>query len=122
METILDFTEENLNYIHALNGTAFNSILSSVASRIGSSELHDRFVEVMTIILNNGAITRNNFDSYLVSANANLNWQAENVEAIERFFASIATTETPSTTTQGAGSIFVSLFMLVTCSFVKYIL
>jgi hypothetical protein len=108
LKAILDFTEENLSYIHALNGTAFNSILSSVASRIGSQELYDRFVEVMTIILNYEGITQNGFDTYKESAMANLNWQVANIEPIERFFA-------------GAGSIIASMFLLITCSIVKFI-
>jgi hypothetical protein len=74
----------------------------------------------MTIILNYEGITQNYFDSHELSAKQNLDWQAVNIEAIERFFVFLSNTENP--TTQGAGSIISMMFMLITCSFVKYIL
>lgn len=70
----------------------------------------------MTIILNNEGITQNSFDIYKESAMGNLNWQTKNIEAIERFF--VMENPTPG----GAGSIVVSLLMLITCTFVKFIL
>lgn len=119
LEAILDFTEENINIIHAINNATFNSILSSVASRVGSQQLHDRFVEVMTKILSFGGITQAHFDAHQINAKANLNWQSENAEPIEDFFNGITTEES---TTLSASGVIISTILLIACLVLKHIL
>lgn len=121
LNVILDFTEDNLNIINVINRAAFNSILSSVASRVGSQQLHDRFVEVMTKILSIDGITQTNFDSHQTNAKANLNWQAENAEAIEEFFYNLNQPE-ETTKKSGASGMIVSTILLIACLVLKNIL
>lgn len=122
LEAILSFTEENLNIIHAINSTALDSILSSVASRVGSQQLYDRFVEVMTKILNADGITQTNFESHQISARGNLKWQSENAGPIEEFFENLSTTTTEESTTLSAGGVIISTILLIACLVLKHIL
>lgn len=123
LDTLLNFTENNLNYIHALGGTVFNSILLNIATRVGSQKTYNRFVEVMQMILDYGGINMSDFESYKTSAMGNLNWQRENIGAIENFFGysetTTVTTSTLDTTTQGSGSIVMSTVVLFSCLIIK---
>lgn len=122
METILDFTHDNLNYIQAINVNLFNSILTNVASRIGSQKLYDRFVEVLDAILEIEGITQFVYDNHKLNGMSNLNWQDQNIQAIEDFFEySEIETSTIDTTTLGAGSLIASTILLTLCLFLRNI-
>lgn len=73
----------------------------------------------MRMILDYGGITESNFETYQVNAMANLNWQSENIEAIEVFFGYSETSTVISTTvevtTQGGASVGASMVVLVGC-------
>lgn len=86
--TMMEFIEIKFNAINAEGPTFLPSMLNSISNNIASEELYARYMLMMAELLCQRAITGDHFMQHLNQARSHLDWQHENIKAIEEFFAS----------------------------------
>lgn len=117
LRVMMEFIRYNFHEIIAITPSQVNTMLSNIASRIASQTLYNEFDALLEMLQQYNGIAVGTANTFRSSANANLDWQTANLEAIENFFSDDGTT----TATLGAGSVVISTFALVGCAFIKHL-
>lgn len=83
---LIDFIRLNYGGINLIEENRVSTLCSSIAIRVSTEELFDEFVNLLSHLEINGAISTDTGERLRVSAEGILNWQDEHLQDIVQFF------------------------------------
>jgi aminopeptidase N len=139
LEVLIDFTRANFQEISELGPNQLNTVLGSIAPRVSSQVMFNKFEALLTTLEQAEGLTSEGATGYNATAKTNLEWQEKHLGVIGTWletYDDVVTTEAPtvpptastvtspnldttSTTTIGAGSVVASMVVLTVCAMIK---